>query len=187
MRLGQPAKAIDDAHVVIGDETIPCRTVIWTAGVTPSPAGKWLNAPTDKAGRVRVQPDCSVPGHPEVFVVGDTASLDQDGKPLPGVAQVAMQEGRYVGKVIQKRETGRPAPQPFRYFDKGNMAVIGRGFAILDSRFAKMSGLPAWLAWAFIHLLFLPAFGNRLRVWTQAIWSYFTRPEKFSTHRRASH
>jgi len=175
VRLGQPVKAIDDEHVVIGDETIPCRTVIWTAGVTPSQAGKWLNAPTDKAGRVRVLSDCSVPEHPGVFVIGDTASLDQDGKPLPGVAQVAMQEGRYVGKVIANRETGRPAPQPFRYFDKGNMAVIGRGFAILDSRVVKMSGLPAWLAWAFIHILFLPALGNRLRVWTQAMWSYFTR------------
>src|SRR5579864_4911599 len=164
VRLGQPVKAIDDEHVVIGDETIPCRTVIWTAGVTPSPAGKWLNAPTDKAGRVRVQPDCSVPEHPEVFVVGDTASLDQDGKPLPGVAQVAMQEGRYVGKVIANRESGRLAPAPFRYVDKGNMAVIGRGFAILDSRFTTMSGLPAWLAWAFVHLLFLPAAGNRIRV-----------------------
>jgi NADH:ubiquinone reductase (H+-translocating) len=175
LRLGQPVKAIDESHVVIGDETIPCRTVIWTAGVTPSPAGKWLNAPTDKAGRVRVQRDCSVPEHPGVFVIGDTASLDQDGKPLPGVAQVAMQQGRYVGTVIGNRETGRSAPPPFRYFDKGNMAVIGRGFAILDSRVAKMSGLPAWLAWAFIHILFLPARGNRLRVWTQALWSYFTR------------
>jgi NADH dehydrogenase FAD-containing subunit len=175
LRLGQPVKAIDEAHVVIGDETIPCRTVIWTAGVTPSPAGKWLKAPTDRAGRVRVEPDCSVPGHPEVFVIGDTASLDQDGKPLPGVAQVAMQEGHYVGKVISKRATGRAAPRPFRYFDKGNMAVIGRGFAILDSRFAKMSGLPGWLVWAFIHIMFLPAFGNRLRVWTQAMWSYFSR------------
>jgi NADH dehydrogenase FAD-containing subunit len=175
VRLGQPVKAIDEAHVVIGDETIPSRTVIWTAGVTPSPAGKWLNAPTDKAGRVRTQPDCSVPGHPEVFVVGDTASLDQDGKPLPGVVQVAMQQGRYVGKVIDYREAGRTAPPPFRYFDKGTMAVIGRGFAILDSSFAKMSGLPAWLAWAFIHILYLPAVGNQLRVSTYAIWSYFTR------------
>ena len=175
LRLGQPVKAIDEANVVIGDETIPCRTVIWTAGVTPSPAGKWLKAPTDRAGRVRVEPDCSVPGHPEVFVIGDTASLDQDGKPLPGVAQVAMQEGQYVGKVIENRETGRSAPAPFRYFDKGNMAVIGRGFAILDSRIAKMSGLAAWLVWAFVHLTFLPAAGNRIRVWTQAMWSYFTR------------
>lgn len=86
-----------------------------------------------------------------------------------------MQQGRYVGEVIEKRETGRSAPLPFHYFDKGNMAVIGRGFAILDSRFAKMSGLLAWLAWAFIHILFLPALGNRLRVWTQAMWAYFTR------------
>ena len=175
LRLGHPVKAIDEATVVIGDENIPCRTVIWTAGVTPSPAGKWLNAPTDRAGRVRVEPDCSVPGHPEVFVIGDTASLDQDGKPLPGVAQVAIQEGQYVGKVIENREIGRSATRPFRYFDKGNMAVIGRGYAILDSRFAKMSGLPAWLAWAFVHLMFLPSAGNRLRVWSQAMWSYFTR------------
>src|SRR5262249_15180609 len=128
----------------------------------------------DKAGRVRTQPDCSVPGHPEVFVVGDTASHDQDGKPSPAVAQVAMQQGRHVAKGIDNRETGRPAPPPFPYFDKGNMAVIGRGFAIVDSRFAKMSGLPAWLAWAFIHILFLPALGNRLRVWRQGMWSYFT-------------
>jgi NADH dehydrogenase FAD-containing subunit len=175
VRLGQPVKAIDEESVVIGDERIPCRTVIWTAGVTPSPAGKWLNAPTDRSGRVRVEGDCSVPGHPEVFVIGDTASLDQDGKPLPGVAQVAMQQGRFVSKVISNRVTGRPAPPPFRYFDKGNMAVIGRGFAIVDSRVVKMTGLPAWLAWAFIHLLYLPAFGNRLRVWTQAMWSYFSR------------
>jgi NADH:ubiquinone reductase (H+-translocating) len=175
VRAGQPVKAIGEASVVIGDEQIPCRTVIWTAGVTPSPVGKWLNAPTDKAGRVRVKKDCSVPGHPEVFVIGDTASLDQDGKPLPGVAQVAMQQGRYVGQVIRNRETGRPVPPPFRYFDKGNMAVIGRGFAILDSGPVKLSGLLAWLAWAFVHLLFLPAAGNRIRVWTQAVWSYFTR------------
>jgi NADH dehydrogenase len=174
VRTGQPVTAIDDATVVIGNNHIPCRTVIWTAGVTPSPAGKWLSAPTDKAGRVRVESDCSVPGHSNVFVIGDTASLDHDGKPLPGVAQVAIQQGRYVGQVITNRERKLPAPPPFRYFDKGNMAVIGRGFAILDSSFVKLSGLPAWLAWAFIHLLFLPAEGNRLRVWTQWFWSYFT-------------
>jgi NADH dehydrogenase len=179
IRLGQPVKAIDEARVLIGDESIPCRTVIWTAGVAASPAGKWLDTPTDGVGRVRVEPDCSVPGHPEVFVIGDTASLHQDDKPLPGVAQVAMQEGRYVGKVIMSRESGRPAPAPFRYVDKGNMAVIGRGFAILDSRITTMSGLPAWLAWAFVHLLFLPAAGNRIRVWTQAMWS-------FLTHQRSS-
>jgi NADH:ubiquinone reductase (H+-translocating) len=175
MRTGQAVKAIDEAYVVIGDERIPCRTVIWTAGVTPSPAGTWLQAPTDRAGRVRVQPDCSVPGYPEVFVIGDTASLDQDGKPLPGVAQVAMQQGHFVGNVIIQRETGRAAPPPFRYVNKGNMAVIGRGYAILDTGFVKLSGFPAWLVWAFVHIAFLPALGNRWRVWTQAMWSYFTR------------
>src|SRR5262249_54452045 len=153
VRTGEPVTAIDDATVVIGNNRIPCRTVIWTAGVTPSPAGKWLNAPTDKAGRVRVEPHCSVPAHQEVFVIGDTSSLDQDGKPLPGVAQVAMQQGRYVGKVIANRLRRLPGPPPFRYFDKGNMAVIGRGFVVLDSGFVKMSGFLAWLAWAFIHLL----------------------------------
>jgi NADH dehydrogenase len=115
-----------------------------------------------------------VPGYPEVFVIGDTASLEQDGKPLPGVAQVAMQQGRFVGKVIAKRETGRAAPPPFRYVDKGNMAVIGRGFAILNAGAVKLSGFPAWLVWACIHIAFLPALGNRWRVWTQALWSYFT-------------
>jgi NADH:ubiquinone reductase (H+-translocating) len=174
VRTGQTVTAVDDASVVIGNNRVPCRTVIWTAGVTPSPAGKWLNAPTDRAGRVRVERDCSVPGYPEVFVIGDTASLDQDGKPLPGVAQVAMQQGRYVGQVIANRMRKLPAPPPFRYFDKGNMAVIGRGFAILDSGYVKMSGLLAWLPWAFIHLLFLPAEGNRMRVWTQWLWSYLT-------------
>jgi NADH dehydrogenase FAD-containing subunit len=175
VRVGQRVTAIDEATVVIGGERIPCRTVIWTAGVTPSPAGKWLSVPTDRAGRVRVEPNCSVPGHPEVFVVGDTASLDQDGRPLPGIAQVAMQQGRYVGKLIANRARKHPDPGPFRYFDRGNMAVIGRGFAVLDSRFATLSGLIAWMAWALVHLLFLPAGGNRIRVWTQWVWSYLTR------------
>ena len=105
MRTGQPVTAIDEATVVIGTSRIPCRTVIWTAGVTPSPAAKWLNAPTDKAGRVRVEPDCSLPGHPEIFVIGDTASLDQDGKPLPGVPG-GYAAGTFVGRVITNRETG---------------------------------------------------------------------------------
>src|SRR5579863_1873116 len=157
VRLGHSVDQIDADGVVVGGERIASKVVIWTAGVAPSPAGKWLNVETDRAVRVRIQDDLTVPGHPDIYVVGDTASLEQDGKPLPGVAQVAIQQGRYAGRVIENRETRRPAPQPFRYFDKGNMAVIGRGFAILDSRFAKMSGLPAWLAWAFIHVLFLPA------------------------------
>jgi NADH dehydrogenase len=107
--------------------------VIRTASVAPSPAGKWLNAETDHAGRVRTEPDLSIPDHPNIFVIGDTASLDQNGKPLPGVAQVALQQGCYAGKLIHARIKGQPAPKPFRYFDKGNMAVVGKGFAVLQS------------------------------------------------------
>ena len=107
--------------------------MIWTAGVAPSPAGKWLQVETDRAGRVRVQSDLTVPGHPEIFVIGDTASFEENGKPLPGVAQVAMQQGRYAGKLIHSRITAGSPPDPFSYFDKGNMAVVGKGFAVLES------------------------------------------------------
>ena len=139
---------IDADGIVVAGERIASKTVIWTAGVAPSPAGKWLKVETDRAGRVRVQKDVTVPGHPEIFVVGDTASFEQDGKPLPGVAQVAMQQGRYAGKVIHSRITGSTPPGPFRYFDKGNMAVVGKGFAVLQSHKVRVSGFGAWLAWA---------------------------------------
>jgi NADH dehydrogenase len=152
---------VDDKGVVVAGERIASRTVLWTAGVRPSPAGQWLRAETDRAGRVSVQPDLSVRGRPEVFVVGDTAHLEQNGKPLPGVAQVALQQGRYVGKLIASRAAGRPAPPPFRYFDKGNMAVIGRNFAILESGKLRLSGFPAWAAWAAIHLVYLPQQSRR--------------------------
>src|SRR5882672_135465 len=174
VRTGQPVTAIDDASVLIGSERIPSRTVIWTAGVMPSLAGKWLNAPVDKAGRVRVLPDCSVPGHPEVFVIGDTASLDQDGKPLPGVAQVAIQQGRYAGTLIHRRIVGKPAPPPFRYFDKGTMAVVGKGFAVLQSGRLRLSGFLAWLAWAAVHLEFLGQSSLRVSVFVQWVWMYVT-------------
>jgi NADH:ubiquinone reductase (H+-translocating) len=166
---------VDAEGVVVGGERIASRTVLWTAGVTPSPAGQWLKADADRAGRVRVLHDLSVSGRPEVFVVGDTASLDQDGKPLPGVAQVAMQQGRYVGRLIGRRIAGQSPPRPFRYFDKGNMAVIGRNFAILESGRLRLSGFVAWLAWAAIHIAFLPQAGNRLMVFTQWAWSYVTK------------
>ena len=119
VRLGHAVEQIDADGVVVAGEQIPSKTVIWTAGVAPSPAGKWLDAATDRAGRVRVQPDLSVPGHPEIFVIGDTASLDQDGKPLPGVAQVAMQQGRYAGDLIHQRVTGAPPPRAFRQRQHG--------------------------------------------------------------------
>jgi NADH:ubiquinone reductase (H+-translocating) len=175
IRTNARVEHVDAEGVVVGGERIASRTVLWTAGVTPSPAAQWLKAEADHAGRVRVLPDLSVPGRPEIFVVGDTASLDQDGKPLPGVAQVAMQQGRYVGRSIAGRVAGQAPPRPFRYFDKGNMAVIGRNFAILESGRAHLSGFIAWLAWAAIHIAFLPQAGNRLMVFTQWAWSYITK------------
>jgi len=174
VRLGHAVEQIDADGVVVGGERIASKTVIWTAGVTPSPAGKWLNVPTDRAGRVRVQPDLSVPGHSEIFVVGDTSSLDQDGKPLPGVAQVAMQQGRYAGDLIHKRVTDGPMRKPFRYFDKGSMAIVGQNFAILQSGKVQLAGFVAWLAWAGIHLQFLAQSSLRLSVFVQWVWTYIT-------------
>ncbi|HTU48485.1 MAG TPA: NAD(P)/FAD-dependent oxidoreductase [Bryobacteraceae bacterium] len=174
VRLGHGVDQIDSDGVVVAGERIFSKTVVWTAGVAPSPAGKWLNVATDRAGRVRIEPDVSVPGHPEIFVVGDTASLDQDGKPLPGVAQVAMQQGRYAGKVIDRRLTGQSTLKPFRYFDKGTMAVVGKGFAVLQSGKIHVSGFPAWLAWAAVHLQFLAQSSLRVSVFLQWVWTYVT-------------
>jgi NADH dehydrogenase FAD-containing subunit len=174
VRLGQGVDEIDADGVIVAGERIPSKTVIWTAGVAPSPAGKWLNAATDHAGRVRVATDLSVPGHPEIFVIGDTASLEENGKPLPGVAQVAMQQGHYVGKLIHARVVGKPAPKPFRYFDKGNMAVVGKGFAILQSGKLQMSGFVAWLAWALVHLRSLAQRNMRVTVFVQWVWTFLT-------------
>ena len=174
VRLGHGVDQIDGEGVIVAGERILSKTVIWTAGVAPSPAGRWLNVETDRAGRVRVEKDLSVPGYPEIFVVGDTASLDQGGKPLPGVAQVAMQQGRYAGKLIHNRLTGHPAPGPFSYFDKGNMAVVGKGFAVLQSGKVHVSGFVAWLAWAAIHLEFLAQSSLRVSVFLQWVWTYVT-------------
>jgi len=174
VRLGHGVDQIDADGVVVAGERILSKTVIWTAGVAPSPAGKWLNVSTDRAGRVRIQSDLSVPGHPEIFVVGDTASLDQDGKPLPGVAQVAIQQGRYAGNLILRCLTNKPSPTPFRYFDKGNMAVVGKGYAVLQSGKVQVSGLLAWLAWAGVHLQFLAQSSLRVSVFLQWVWTYTT-------------
>jgi NADH:ubiquinone reductase (H+-translocating) len=174
IHLGHAVEKIDNDGVIVAGERIASKTVIWTAGVAPSPAGKWLSAETDRAGRVRVQPDLKAPGNPEIFVIGDTASLDQDGKPLPGVAQVAMQQGRYVGKLIRRQLVGKNAPKPFRYFDKGNMAVVGKGYAVLQSGKLHLHGLIAWLAWAFIHITFLAQLSLRISVFLQWAWLFFT-------------
>ena len=174
VRLGHSVDQIDADGIVVAGERIASKTVIWTAGVAPSPAGKWLNAETDRAGRVRIQKDLTVPGHPEIFVIGDTAFLEQNGKPLPGVAQVAMQQGRYAAKVIESRLRCKRAPNAFSYFDKGNMAVVGKGFAVLQSGKVQMSGLGAWFAWAAVHLQFLATSSLRLSVFLQWLWTFFT-------------
>ena len=165
---------IDEDGAWIGDERIPSKTVIWTAGVIASPAGSWLGAETDRAGRVRVDASLRVPGHPEVFVVGDTAALAQDGNPLPGVAQVAMQQGRYAGRSIHRLTNGKSQTKHFRYFNKGNMAVVGKGFAVLESGKVRISGTVAWLAWAAVHLEFLAQSSLRVSVFVQWMWTFFT-------------
>ena len=174
VHVGRAVDQINADGVVVGGERIASKTVIWTAGVAPSPAGKWLNVETDRAGRVTVQKDLTVSGHPEIFVIGDTAAFEQEGKILPGVAQVAMQQGRYAGKLIHSRLFGRKQPAAFRYFDKGTMAVVGKGFAVLQSGKIQTSGLWAWLIWAFVHLQFLATSGLRLTVFLQWTWTFLT-------------
>ncbi len=188
VRLGHSVDQINADGIMVAGERIASKTVIWTAGVAPSPAGKWLNVETDRAGRVRIQKDLTVSGHVEIFVVGDTASLDQNGKPLPGVAQVAMQQGRYAAKVIHNRIAGKRPPDPFSYFDKGSMAVVGKGFAVLQSGKVQMSGFGAWLTWAAVHLQFLATSSLRLTVFLQWIWTYITgqRGDRLIIHHRAS-
>jgi NADH:ubiquinone reductase (H+-translocating) len=163
-----------------GDNTeiIPTRTILWAAGVLASPLGRMLEksagAKIDRAGRVIVEPDMTVSGHPEIFVIGDLSSFShQTGKPLPGVAQPAIQQGRYAGKVIAARLRGLQI-KPFHYFDKGNLATIGRGAAVADLNFVRLSGWPAWLIWIFVHLMYIVEFKNRLLVFTQWMWLYFT-------------
>ena len=172
--VGRSVEKVDATGVIAGGERIVGKTVIWTAGVAPSPAAKWLNAESDRAGRVRVQKDLSVAGHPEIFVVGDTATFEENGKPLPGVAQVAIQQGRYAGRLIARRLAGKPALDPFRYFDKGNLAVVGKGFAVLQSGRFHLFGFLAWLAWAGVHLQFLAQSNLRVSVFIQWVWTYLT-------------
>ena len=159
-------------------ETIPTRTVLWAAGVLGSPLGRIVaqqtGATIDKAGRVSVEPDLTAPGHPEIFVIGDLANfVHQTGKPLPGVAQPAIQQGRYVAALIKRRLQGKKS-RPFHYLDKGNLATIGRGAAVADLNWLHLSGFPAWLLWIFIHLLYIVEFQNRLLVFVQWAWFYLT-------------
>ncbi|MGC2648091.1 MAG: NAD(P)/FAD-dependent oxidoreductase [Candidatus Sulfotelmatobacter sp.] len=173
---------IEAGAIYVGETRMKADIILWAAGVAASSLGKKLGVPVDRAGRVLVGPDLSVPGHPEVFVIGDLAALnDKNGKLLPGVAPVAILEGRYVAKLIRReveaRETSKgllPPRKPFHYFDKGSLATIGRAAAVAQFGKIHISGYVAWLAWLFIHILFLVGFQNRVLVLTQWAWSYFT-------------
>jgi NADH:ubiquinone reductase (H+-translocating) len=180
-RTGVFVTDIDDGGVAVksatGNERIAARTVIWAAGVKPSTFAEVLErragALRDKQGQVMVNGDCSLPGHPEIFVIGDLAHFEQEGKPVPGVAPAAMQQGTYVAKVIQERLRGR-TPPPFHYRDKGSLAVIGRASAVAQVGSLHISGLLAWLTWLFVHLLYLVEFSNRVLVFVQWGFLYLT-------------
>jgi len=183
IRTGTKVTAIDEAGLTLqgpgGEERIASRTVLWAAGVSGSPPGAKLaektGAPLDRMGRIRVGPDLTAPGHPEIFVIGDLAHIPgKNGNPLPGLAPVATQGGRYAAEVIKKRLRGEGTAEPFRYFDKGTMAVIGRHAAVADIGPFHFGGIPAWLMWLFIHLMLLVNFESRLVVFIRWAFSYFT-------------
>ena len=171
---GTPVTQVDERGVAIDGKRIDAHTVIWSAGVTASPAGKWLGAEVDRAGRVKVTNDLSVPTHPNVFVIGDTASVMQDGKPLPGVAPVAMQAGRYVASLIAQRAIGKQEHAPFHYRNKGNLATVGRSYAIVEMGKLRLTGLVAWVIWLVVHIYYLIGFRNRLITMFQWAWTYLT-------------
>ena len=174
VRTGEMVEAIDSEGAVIEGKHLPTKTVIWAAGVKASPAGTWLKAETDRAGRIKVLPDLSVAGHPNIFVIGDTTSLAQDGKPLPGVAQVAIQQGDYAASLIVDRVEGKKEPGPFHYRDKGNLATVGRAYGVVDVRGFRFTGFFAWVFWLAVHIFFLIGFRNRLIVLFQWAWAYLT-------------
>jgi NADH:ubiquinone reductase (H+-translocating) len=192
IHLNSLAVGMDDDSVTVkgpdGVETIRCRTRIWAAGVAASPLARMLaeqaGVETDRAGRLPVNPDCTVAGHPEVFAIGDMVSLNK----LPGVAQPALQEGKYVGKVIKARLDDKPAPPPFKYFDKGSMATIGYRAAVADAFGVKVTGVLAYLMWAFIHVAYLIGWGNRLGTlytWARALVFTKNRGHRIITFEQA--
>src|SRR5881397_1367189 len=174
VRTGTRATNLTETGLQVGDEFIPCRVKIWAAGNNASFVGKTLGVPVDRVSRVVVNDDLTIPGHPEVQVIGDLANYSQQtGEPLPGVSPVAMQQGRHAARNILRMITNRK-PRRFRYWDKGSMATIGRNKAVADLNFVHLSGLPAWLVWLFVHIIFLVGFRNRLAVLFQWAWAYFT-------------
>ena len=176
VRTNAPVEAIEDGALVIAGERLEAHTIIWTAGVMASGAGSWLGAETDRAGRVMVERDLTLPGHANVFVIGDTSHVLHQDPPFPGLAPVAMQQGRYVASVIRQRMAGKRAVRPFHYFNKGNLATVGRGFGIVDlGGPLRLTGFLAWLMWLVVHIYFLIGFRNRLVVMIQWAWAYLTQ------------
>jgi NADH dehydrogenase len=173
VRTGARVTRIDRGAVWLGDERIESETIFWAAGNEASPLGKLLGAPLDRAGRVKVQPDLSLPDHPEVFVVGDLAEMFTDGKSVPGVAQGGIQSGERAARNILRRIEGR-STQTFHYRNKGDLATIGRHRAIAQFPFLEVWGKPAWWFWLFLHILYLAGFRNRLSVLVEWAYSYFT-------------
>jgi NADH dehydrogenase len=171
--LSTPVTEVGPWGVAAAGRRIEAGTVLWAAGIAASPVARSLGVPLDRAGRVQVQDDLSVPGHPDIFVIGDLAIFAQDGQPLPGVAQVAIQMGRHAARSICRTVAGRPRAA-FRYRNYGNMATIGRAAAIADFGWLRLSGWVAWVAWLFLHIMKLVGFRNRLGVLLQWAWAYFT-------------
>jgi NADH dehydrogenase len=178
--------SIDGDGIVAKGRRVPAGTVLWSAGVLASRAGRWLNAAMDKSGRIIVNPDLSVPGHPEIFAIGDTAHVvahtrnlfgikSRELKQIPGVAQPALQEGRYVARLIRGRLAGTKTPGPFWYWDKGELAIVGRSYAVADLRFVRFAGVLAWLLWVVVHVYFLIGFANRLFVLLQWGIAFLTK------------
>jgi len=172
VRTGAPVTAVEPGAVRVGGEQISSETVLWAAGVAPSPVARSLGVPLDRAGRVVVNADLTIPGHPEVFVIGDLAACaDASGQPLPGLAPVAIQQGEYAARAIMAATRGEPR-RPFRYRDKGTMATIGRAAAVVNLGRLRLSGYPAWLLWCFIHIMWLIGFRNRFLVMIEWAWAY---------------
>ncbi|KAB2717133.1 NAD(P)/FAD-dependent oxidoreductase [Brucella intermedia] len=175
VRLGIPVKDITAEGVTVGEEFIPCRTAIWAAGVAASPAATWLGAESDRAGRVKVLSNLNVPGHEDIFVIGDTAWVEgPDGKPVPGIAPAAKQQGAYVATVIKSRLEGQTPPMPFRYKHQGNLATIGRGAAVVDMGRFKLKGIIAWWFWGIAHIFFLIGTRSRAAVAWSWLWTYIS-------------
>jgi NADH dehydrogenase len=174
VRCNARVESVDEEGLVVQGSRIPAKTVIWAAGVKASPAGSWLGADTDRSGRVLVEPDLTLPEYPNIFVIGDTASIKSQGQPVPGIAPAAMQEGDFASQVIKARVSGRQIPSSFTYRDKGSLATVGRAFAIADIHRWQLSGRVAWMLWLIVHIFFLIGFRNRSIVMFQWAWSYLT-------------